>query len=57
MTTHSQTGRAWPSTEQRIEQWEVFDVVTVNAIVQSKENAEACLCKDRVCGFESNMIA
>src|SRR5258708_2115831 len=38
-------------------QREVLDVVAVTAIVQSEENVKACLCKDRMRGLESNVIA
>jgi hypothetical protein len=35
----------------------LLDVVTVNTIVQSEEDAEACFHKNRMRSFESNMIA
>ena len=37
-------------------QWEVLDVVTVNAIVQSEKDTKACLCKDRMRSLELNVI-
>ena len=37
-------------------QRELVDIVTVNAIVQSEEDAKTCLCKDRMRGLESNVI-
>jgi hypothetical protein len=37
-------------------QWEALDAVKVNAIVQSKEDAEACLCKNSMRSFESNVM-
>src|ERR1700679_826738 len=37
-------------------QRKVFDVVSVNVIVQSEKNTDACLCKNRMCGLEFNVI-
>src|ERR1700733_10177712 len=37
-------------------QWEALDADKVNAIVQLEEDAKACLCKNRMRSFESNVI-
>jgi hypothetical protein len=37
-------------------QGKVLDVVTINVIVQSQENANACLCKNRMDRLKLNVI-
>src|SRR5713101_3979149 len=50
-------GMTGPVLSSVLSQRKVFDVVLVNVIVQSEENTNACLCNNRMRGFEFNVIA